>query len=63
METMNQMACKSRPDQASRCPVHTTLYGLIEVLNQEVQPDEDWIVTVAVLDLFESGRAKFMSPD
>jgi hypothetical protein len=60
METMDQMVGASKPDQTEGGMVLTTLYELIEVLNQEVHPEEDWIVTDAVMDLFKSGRARFL---
>ena len=61
MELMNQMVSANKPDQKELPIVQTTLYELIGALNQEVQPEEDWIVTDVVLDLFESGQAKFLS--
>jgi hypothetical protein len=41
--------------------VQTTLYELVAAINEDVLPEEDWIVTDAVLDLFETGQAKFLS--
>jgi hypothetical protein len=41
--------------------VRTTLYELIAALNEDVLPDEDWVVTDAVLELFETGQAKFLA--
>ena len=41
--------------------VQTTLYELIAAINADVLPEEDWIVTDAVLELFETGQAKFIS--
>ena len=61
METLDQMVRTSKPDQTERGMVQTTLYELIEALNQEVHPEEDWIVADAVMDLFKSGRARFLS--
>ena len=61
MEIMDQMVSASQSDQTGRGMVQTTLYELIEALNQEVHPEEDWIVADAVMDLFRSGRARFLS--
>ena len=41
--------------------VRTTLYELIAAINEDVQPEEDWVVTDVVLEWFESGRAKFLA--
>ena len=40
--------------------VQTTLYELIAAINEDVLPEEDWKVTDAVLELFETGEAKFL---
>jgi hypothetical protein len=58
---MAQTARASKPDRKEEGKVLTTLYELIAALNKEVHPEEDWIVTNAVLDLFETGRAKFLA--
>lgn len=41
--------------------VQTTLYELIAAMNEDVLPEEDWVVTDAVLELFESGRVRFLA--
>lgn len=41
--------------------LQTTLYDLIAAINEEIMPEEDWAVTDAVLELFETGRARFLS--
>jgi hypothetical protein len=41
--------------------VETTLYELIAAINEDVLPEEDRVVTDAILELFESGRAKFLT--
>ena len=41
--------------------VETTLYELIAVINEDVLPEEDSVVTDAILELFESGQAKFLT--
>jgi hypothetical protein len=41
--------------------IRTTLYDLIEAMNSQVPPEEDALVVAAVVDLFKSGRARFVS--
>ena len=41
--------------------VQTTLYDLIAAINEDVSPDEDWIVTEAVLELLETNQTKFFA--
>ena len=43
-------------------PVHitTTLYDLVEAVNAAVGPDEDRLVTAAVMHLLNSSRARFV---
>jgi hypothetical protein len=36
------------------------LYDLIAAINKDVLPEEDWVVTNAVVDLFKTGQAKFL---
>jgi hypothetical protein len=40
-----------------------TLYELIDVISEEVQPGDDQLVAEVVLHLFETGQAKSLSPD
>jgi hypothetical protein len=41
-------------------PITTTLYDLVEALSAEVDPDEDQLVTAAVMHLINSNRARFV---
>ena len=41
--------------------VKTTLYELIASINENVSPEEDWIVTEAVLELLETDQVKFFA--
>jgi hypothetical protein len=41
--------------------IKTTLYDLIEAMNSEVSPEEEALVIAAVVALFKSGRARFLS--
>ena len=49
------------PDTSS-APLHitTTLYDLVEAIGAEVGPDEDHLVTAAVMHLINSSRARFV---
>ena len=38
----------------------TTLYELVEAINEQVLPEEDWIVTNVVLELLETGRVDYL---
>ena len=38
----------------------TTLYDLVDALSAEVYPEEDSLVTAAVVHLINSGRARFV---
>jgi hypothetical protein len=46
----------------SSAPVRitTTLYDLVEVISAEVGPNEDHLVTAAVMHLINSSRARFI---
>ena len=40
--------------------ITTTLYDLINALSAEVAPEDDYLVTAAVVHLINSGRARFV---
>ena len=42
-------------------PIVTTLYDLIAVLNEQVEPWEEDVVTDAVADLCNAGRLHFLN--
>ncbi len=42
--------------------VTTTLYDLMEALLDEAGQEEEKLATLAVLDLFQSGRAQWVNP-
>jgi len=44
---------------AAALRVRTTLYELIDAINEQVQPGEDGLVAAVVLHLFASGQIKF----
>ena len=41
-------------------PITTTLYDLVAALNAEVDPEDDALVTAAVVHLINANRAKFV---
>jgi hypothetical protein len=40
--------------------ITTTLYDLVEALNAEVDPEDDALVTAAVVHLINANRARFV---
>ena len=40
--------------------IETTLYDIIVALSEDMGPDEDVLVTALVIDLLNSGQAKFV---
>jgi hypothetical protein len=40
--------------------IETTLYDIIVTLSDDMAPEEDVLVTALVVDLFNSGQAKFV---
>jgi len=50
------------PPVASSDPtsITTTLYDLVEALNAEVNPEDDALVTAAVVHLINANRARFV---
>ena len=40
--------------------ITTTLYDLVDALSAEVDPQDDYLVTAAVVHLINSGRARFV---
>jgi len=40
--------------------VKTTLYELIEAINEETQPDEDWLVSEVVRGLLDTRHVTFV---
>ena len=60
-DTMQALATNLAPATSS-APVYitTTLYDLVEAIGAEVGPDEDDLVTAAVMHLMNSSRARFV---
>ena len=49
-------------DQSEPAPVVTTLSELIEAINEELEPEEDYLVSKTVLHLINAGRIRFLNP-
>jgi hypothetical protein len=61
MKIMDQTLIAGMQAGAKLNTVQTTLYELIAAVNEDVLPEEDWMVTSAVLKLFDKGQAKFLA--
>lgn len=48
------------PAYPKATPIRTTLYELIEAINEEVPPGKDWVVSEVVLHLLETGQIKLV---
>jgi hypothetical protein len=65
INTMLQLAHTTPPseqDQPDPAPIVTTLRELIEAINEEVEPEEDYLVAEAVSHLLETGRIRVLNP-
>ncbi|MGD8460145.1 MAG: hypothetical protein PVI49_11865 [Desulfobacterales bacterium] len=60
MKILSQAFNSGRQNSKELNIVQTTLYDLIAAINKDVLPEEDWVVTNAVVDLFKTGQAKFL---
>jgi hypothetical protein len=40
--------------------IRTNFYDLIQAINEEVEPDQDALVTSTVMNIVESGKAKWI---
>jgi len=58
MELTDQVAFAKGSVHDVGAMVNTTLYELIEAINEELEPEDDWLVTDTVLDLIETGKIK-----
>jgi hypothetical protein len=41
--------------------IRTTLYELIEAIDEAVEPGEEWLVATTILHLFNTGKATFLN--
>lgn len=44
----------------SNATIRTTLYDLIEAINDEIGPDEEQLVVATVVHLLQTGRVRFL---
>jgi len=56
MEATAQSFCAAEPEYSGSTTIETTLYELIEAINEQVQPGEDRLVVETVLDLIDTGQ-------
>jgi predicted DNA-binding protein len=59
MEPMPHNIIKSEHQNHEKNISMTTLYELLEAIEEEIKPDEDWMVSEIVLNLFNSGKIRF----
>lgn len=57
METALVSPCSTRPQSA---PITTSLYALVEALQNEVGPENDDLVVATVMHLLRSHSIKFL---
>jgi len=59
---MQALATNRATVPASSVPTHitTTLYDLVEAISAEVGPNEEHLMTAAVMHLINSSRARFV---
>ena len=56
MEAIAQSFCAAEPEHSASTTIETTLYELIEAINEQVHPGEDRLVVETVLDLIDTGQ-------
>ena len=59
METIAEPFCAVEPEHSGTTTIQTTLYELIEAINEQVRPGEDLLAVEAVLDLIDTGQIRF----
>jgi len=59
MEAMIQSIFKSEHQNREQRSSMTTLYELVEAIEEEVKPEENWLVPEIVSNLFNSGKIRF----
>jgi hypothetical protein len=62
MEQLAEMWMTSELAEPEVTAIETTLYDLVEAINEEVGPEEDHLVSEIVLDLLDRGRIRFLDP-
>jgi hypothetical protein len=62
MEALAQAFYHEEPrEHHNLSTIETSFYGLIAAINEEVRPEEDWLVTAVVLDLIRTKRVRCQS--
>jgi hypothetical protein len=61
MKLKDQISIDSTEVGAESTSIQTTLYDLIAAINEDVLPEEDWIIPYAIFELFAAGQAKFIA--
>lgn len=62
MQQVAEVVTTSESAEPGFTTIETTLYDLVEVLNEEVGSEEDHLVSEIVLDLLDRGRIRFLNP-
>ena len=59
---MHSTALNINQEESDNSAIMTTLRDLVEVIEEEVGPEEDPLVAEIILDLIETDRIRFMDP-
>jgi hypothetical protein len=62
MQQLAHNTLRSEQSQSEPAPIVTTLGELIEAINEEVEPEEDYLVSKAVSHLIDAGQIRFLDP-
>jgi hypothetical protein len=62
MQNIPHAHSRLEPAQPEWVTILTTLGDLIEAIEEEVEPKEDYLVAEVVLHLLETGRIRFLNP-
>jgi hypothetical protein len=62
MQQLTHNILLSEQGQPKPVPIVTTLGELVEAINEEVEPEEDYLVSKAVSHLIDAGRIRFLNP-
>ncbi|MBL7176826.1 MAG: hypothetical protein ISS66_13470 [Desulfobacteraceae bacterium] len=61
MEAAIQIHRSEEPAYPRFSTIQTTLYELIEALNEELEPEEDWLVNAIVLDMLSNWQIRLLN--
>ena len=61
MEAIAQNFYHEEPERSKLCANETTFYDLVEAINEEISPEEDWLTVEVVLNLFKTKQIRFLS--